>query len=112
MKVIIALILAIPTYGLSLLILLAYWFYKTKDLKANMEKAIVHLSNNKHSLGTCFNEISYPQAVGYAGEMGQITYQQGSYIEFSIQINRKKYQVTLNSEPDGDGAVLNAKNID
>ena len=111
MKIIIALILAIPTYGLSLLILLAYWFCKTKNLKGNMEKAIVYLSDNNYP-GTCFNEISYPQAVCYAGDMGQITYQEGLYIEFSIQINRKKYQVDLNREPNGNGAILRAKNID
>ena len=112
MKFIIALVLAVPTYGVSILILFAYMFYKTKNLKTNMEKAIVYLSNDNHFQGTCFDEISYTQAIGYASETGQITDQVGLYIEFKVEINEKKYEVTLNREPNRDGAILNAKNID
>lgn len=112
MKVIIALILAIPTYGVSLLILFLYMLYKAKSVKPNMEKAIVYLSKNESAIGTCFKEISYPQALAYANELGVITNQIGPYIEFEIRIDEKNYAVTLNKEPGGSGAILNARNFD
>jgi len=112
MKFIIALILAIPTYGVSLLILFLYMIYKAKSVKPNMEKAIKYLSKRESAIGTCFKEISYPQALGYASELGTITNQRGPYIEFEVQIDEKSYAVTLNKEPIGRGAILTAKNFD
>ena len=40
MKFIFALLFAIPTYGVSILILFGYMFYKTKNLKSNLNNAI------------------------------------------------------------------------
>ena len=109
---IIALVLAIPTYGVSLLMLFLFMIYKAKSVKSNLQKAIVYLSNNESIVGTCFKEISYQHARTYANEVGMITYQSGPYIEFEVQIDEKSYAVTLNREPNGNGAVLTAKNFD
>lgn len=109
---IIALVLAIPTYGVSLLILFLFMIYRAKRVKSNLQKAIVYLSKNESIIGTCFKEISYQHAHAYASELGVMTYQSGPYIEFEVQIDEKSYAVTLNREPNGNGAVLTAKNFD
>lgn len=112
MKFIAALLLAIPTYGLSVLALFAHMLYKAKNVKPNMENAIKFLSKSENIIGTCFKEISYPQALGYASEMGSITKKIGDFVEFETEIDENQYIVTLNREPNGRGAILNAKKID
>ena len=109
MKVIIALVLVIPTYGTSLLILFAYYFYKTRKLKPNIENAIEYLAGANHPTGMCFDEISYPQAIGYAKEVGQIVKQTGDYVEFKVNIKQRTHHVSINREPNGSGAILNTK---
>ncbi len=109
MKLLIALILAIPTYGLSLLIFFVYMIFKTSKVKPTMEKAITYLATDSSPLGTCFSEISYPQALGYASEVGTIQKKVNSYVEFTVDINGLDYLVTLNKEPTGNGAILTSR---
>ncbi|MBT4290056.1 MAG: hypothetical protein HOD92_22250 [Deltaproteobacteria bacterium] len=109
MKFIIALVLAIPTYGMSLIILIAYLFIKHLNFSKNMEKAIVYLSSDSYPLGTCFDEIRYAQALAYADEVGNIISKRGQYVEFEVKINGDSYFVTLNREPDRNGAILTSK---
>jgi hypothetical protein len=109
MKFIIALALAIPTYGISLVVLFIYIYFKTSSFSKNMKNAIVYLSTDSHPLGTCFEEIHYAQALAYADEVGSIRSQSGQYIEFNVEIDGVEYFVTLNREPNGNGAILTSK---
>ncbi len=103
---ILALALAIPTYGISIILLFIYMYLKTSNLSKNMEKAIVNLSTDSYPLGTCFKEIQYVQALAYADEVGNIISQSGKYIEFNVEIDRVEYRVSLNQEPNGNSAIL------
>jgi len=111
MKFIIALVLAIPTYCISLILLFIYMYFKTSSFSKNMKKAILYLSTDSHPLGTCFDEIHYAQALAYADEVGNISSQSGQYVEFNVEIDDVKYFVTLNREPSGNGAILTSKII-
>jgi len=111
MKFIVALLLAIPTYGISLVLLFIYMFFKTSSFSKNIKKAIVYLSTDSHPLGTCFEEIHYAQALAYADEVGSITSHSGQYVEFTVEIDGVNYFVTLNREPGGNGAILTSKII-
>lgn len=111
MKFIIALVLAIPTYGISIILLFIYMYFKTSSFSSNMKKGIVHLSTDSYPLGTCFEEIHYAQALAYADEVGSIISKSGQYVEFNVEIDGINYFVTLNREPGGNGAILTSKII-
>lgn len=112
MKFIVALVLAIPTYGISLAVLFLYLIFKTKNVKKNMNKAVVHLADNHSGLGVCFKEIRYVQARAYAEEVGEIKKQIGNYFEFSVEIDGKSYAVCINKEPEGKGAIIKSEDVD
>lgn len=76
-----------------------------------MKNAIVYLSTDTSSLGTCFDEIHYAQALAYAKEVGNISSQHGHYVEFNVGIDGVKYFITLNREPNGSGAILTSRII-
>jgi hypothetical protein len=109
MKFIIALVLAIPIYGILLILLLIYMYLQTSNFSKNIEKAITYLSSDSYPLGTCFNEFHYVQVLAYADEVGNILSQSRQYVEFSVEIDAKEYFVTLNREPNGNGAIITSK---
>ena len=111
MKFIFALLFAIPTYGVSILILFGYMFYKTKNLKSNLNNAIKFLAKENSVIAVCFTEINYVQALAFVSEFGKMIKKTGTYIEFNIAIEGCIYAVILDREPNGKGIVLNAKNI-
>lgn len=107
MKFILALLFAIPTYGISIILLFAYMYYQTFSFKKKFEQSIIYLSKNKHTLGVCFEGINYVQAVAYANEIGTVSHKTGTYLEFYVEINNNKYKVMLDKETFGENVVLN-----
>lgn len=86
-----------------------------------MDAAIKFLANNPSGLATRFDEINYVQALAYAEEYGTIELDMSqildsnanqNYKTFLIEIDGSIYEVDLNKEPEGDGALLNAINVD
>lgn len=109
MLTIIALILAIPTYGLSLVLLVAYWWYQHKKLEKNLKSAIQYLLHDSSALGTCFDEINYKHAAAYLnGKATKVRSQIGYYIEYEFALNQGVMVVILDKEPNGSKAILNA----
>lgn len=110
---IIALILVIPTYGLSLVVLFAYLCFRANSVGRNIEASIKSLATEKHTIvGSCFPNISYNQVISYIdSHRGDVTYRSGTYIDFNIILENKKYAVSLNKEPLGLRAILSAKDI-
>jgi hypothetical protein len=111
MKFIIALLLAIPTYGISLVLLFVYMSFKTLSFSKNIKKAIVFLSTDSNPLGACIEEIHYAQALAYADEVGSITSRRGQYVEFTVEIDEVNYFVKLSREPGGNRAILTSRII-
>lgn len=111
MKLLVALILAIPTYGISLAILILYLVIKTRNTKKDISKAIVFLSEKHEGESICFDEINYIQARAYVEEFGEIKKEIGLYLELLISIEGDSYRVCLNKEPIGKGAIFKVENI-
>jgi len=92
--------------------LLCYLFIcilNTSSLSKNMEEAIINLSTDSYHLGTCFRDIHYIQALAYADEVGSINSRSGKYVGFNVEIDGVEYCVTLNQEPNGNGAILTSE---
>lgn len=103
---VIALIFAIPTSGISLIVLITYLYFSITNATKNIEKAILYLSNDSYSLGICFDNIHYAQVLAYASERGKITDRVGQLVKFDVVIKNNLYSVDLNRELGGDGAIL------
>ncbi len=113
MLIIIALILAIPTYGFSLILLFGYWWYKHKKLEKNLQKAIHHLLNNSSAISTCFDDIDYRHAATYLREKAtRLRVQSGLYLEYEFDSDKGILVVKLDKEPNGKSAVMNASFIE
>jgi Leucine-rich repeat (LRR) protein len=112
LKVVAALILAIPTYGISLVLLVVYKFYQAGQSVNSLEKVLVHLGNEGVGERTCFSEISYLQARAFFEEKGE-------YVE-SVNLNRTylfKHSggallVEVDKEPQDQGAIFRVVNND
>lgn len=111
MKFIIALILAIPTYGISLILLFAYMAFFTRLTIKKLKNAIVFLSTDSCLLPTSIDGIPYQVALGFANEEGRDIHKNGDLIKFNISLNSKDYHVTLQREVGGDSAVLTSEDI-
>ena len=108
---VLALIFLIPTYGFSLILLVLYLWFSFSHFNKKMEKAVLYLSSDPNPLGACIDGIHYAQALAYAQERGQITKNSGQYVEFNVTIDNQVFSVTLNREPGGNGAILNARRV-
>lgn len=108
MRTIIALILAIPTYGTSLLVLIIYNYYWNKFFIDKVNKTIKWLSTDDSPLSTSFYNIKYIDACNYVDKFGSITCKENDYIEFDIDIEKIKYSVILNRDINGRDATLHS----
>ncbi len=113
MKFIVALVLAIPTYGISIILLFIYVHFKTRMYykNSNIKEVIVYLSEDSYIVGRCFGDIYYMEALAYASIIGSIQTQRGQYVEFNVKIDGVNYFVTLDREPNGNCAILRSKII-
>jgi hypothetical protein len=109
MKFVVALALAIPTYGISLGVLLVYLSVKTGNFKKNFEKAVIFLSEEEVAQSTVFEGVGYAQVLGYASERGEIIEQHGHYVRFFLDLDGGTYVVSLSRELGGSGAILNSR---
>jgi hypothetical protein len=109
MQFIIALILAIPTYGLSLVFLFLYHHFRIKRFTKNMEKAIVQLARNQGFKTALIEEILYIDALVYGDEVGKNITKRGHYVEFTVDIDSINYTVTVEREPLGKRAIIGSK---
>jgi hypothetical protein len=122
---ILALILAIPTYGLSLLAYAAWTFYKVHKgkLRQNddlslLQRAVVYVGTNHNgsNIGTSVTEISRG-AILMEVMMSKLprrdlktSYSEPDNIEFDMQIRGKSYCVHVSREPGTkDGAILRVR---
>ena len=99
----------VPTYGISLVVLFAYLYFSMGNPKDKVEKGIICLSEDSSPLGTHLEGLHYAQVLAYADEYARITHTSGQYVEFNVMIDGSKYLVTLNREPNGNGAILNSE---
>lgn len=109
MKFVVALALAIPTYGISLGVLLVYLSVKTGNFKKNFEKAVIFLAEEEVAQSTVFEGVGYAQVLGYASERGEIIEQHGHYVRFFLDLDGGTYVVSLSRELGGSGAILNSR---
>jgi hypothetical protein len=109
MQFIIALILAIPTYGLSLVFLFLYNHFRIKRFTKNMEKAIVQLARNQDFNRALIEEILHIDALVYGDEVGKNLTKRGHYVEFTVDIDSFNYTVTVTREPLGKRAIIGSK---
>jgi len=108
----VALLLAIPTYGLSLLVLFIYINIVTMNSIYKIKKAIVLTSDSHSSSGTHFDKIHYGEALAYAIEYGRISYRSGNFVKFNIGIDGQQYFVSLQNTPGMNGATLSSVKTD
>lgn len=111
MKFIIAILFAVPTYGTSLIILICYMIYKTKNVKRNVEAAIKFLSQQPSRLGACIEGVSYIQAYAYLSEHGVLHEEASKYFKYSVDIDGSSYCGTLGLEPRGSLAMFTSQDI-
>ena len=111
MKFILALLLAIPTYGISLIVLLLYSASSNHKASRRIDRVIIHLSSDPLSWGACIEGLPYNLVFGYAKSFGKIIYRDDFLIKFEISLNDKMYLVTLDKEPNGRDAILISKDI-
>lgn len=111
MKIALALLLAFPTFGLSIVVLLVYMFFKTKNVKNAIETAVEMLSAEESKRRVCIDGLSYIQAYAYLHECGKITQEINGLCNYSVCINGNTYRGTLTREPNGSNALLSATNM-
>ncbi len=107
-RLIVALLLAIPTYGLSIAILLVYNYFSARSRLDRIKSAIVILSNEKTNIGTLVDGVRAEDVIAYAANttLG-ILHQERGYIRFRCRIEKEEYKIELYREPGGgDGAIL------
>lgn len=114
MKFILAIALAIPTYGLSLLVLIFYlWFSHGKMINA-IPRIIMKLSEDKSSLGVCVDKLEYPALLGYAHEEGNITFQSDDHFEFDLKFKSEDnclYKVKVSRDAKNKNVILSVSKL-
>lgn len=109
---IVALILAFPTYGVSLLVLAAYFFLTLGNKFSHIQEAIVQIASREDGydgLGFAVDNIQYSEVVRYAQGIERIQGVQGKMVSFKTNIGGIDYDVIVNKEPLGSRAIINAK---
>ena len=109
LSIIIALILAIPTYGLSLVFLYLYHYFRVQRFMKHMELAIVQLARaNYGRRGALIEQVQYLDALIYGDEEGKNITKKGHYVEFTVDIDSINYTVTVEREPLGKRAIISS----
>jgi len=112
MPIIIALVLAIPTYGISLVVVFIYYLFKMGDAHEKVETAIKHKLYDKGVGAIAFDDISFAEALSYSlKDEVKITYQENNYIEFEVNLDNKLLLVVIGKEPLGNNLMINSVNI-
>ncbi|MDP1691726.1 MAG: leucine-rich repeat domain-containing protein [Burkholderiaceae bacterium] len=111
-KLVIALILAIPTYGASLVLLVGYKFYQAARAVNSVERALLHLSAEGTGWGTCFSEISYLQAKTFLDEKGEFIEAVNLHRTYLLGTSGTALRVQLDKEPQGRGAIFRVVSLD
>jgi len=107
--IILSLVFLIPTSGLSILGLVVYLFFKFYNKHSRIESAIVQIAR-KNSGGYCVN-IPYNEAIAYALGVERVTHIQGEMVVFMTNIKEVEYEVTVNREPLGKRAIIEANQL-
>lgn len=110
---VIALLLAIPTFGVSLLVFIVFYGYKTTNMKQQLVQFLKSLPDVTHQSEGYVVDIKYEQILAFAEEIGDIkTYRSDflpiqdrpTYIEFEVEIDNYKYKFTLDRH--GDKSIM------
>ena len=110
MLFVLALVLAIPTYGLSVGAYLAYLVFGIGRRHVLIRRALIRLADEPPTMmGTCFREISYVHGLKFAQASGSEHVTLGSMVRFNIEIEGRLLDVTVNKEPAGNGAIFTAR---
>lgn len=111
MGLIVAIFLAWPTFGISLVVYAVVKFALHANRKQKIiQEAIKHLARENDAMGTSYREISFNQANSYAGsDYCQIIKIENGITYFTTRIDNNNYIVELKKTPDGFGSILNAK---
>lgn len=107
----IAAALAIPTYGISLVIWLVFRFFSNTGKQVdNIERAIKELTFRNISDYRTFTGINYVVTKNYATtNPSEILIEVGDYFSFRTPIDGIKYFVEVNKNPQGGGVILRSK---
>lgn len=111
-KTVVALILAIPTYGISLALLIAYKFYQAGRSVNSIGKVLTHLGNEGTGEGTSIQGIHYLQAKTFLDEKGEHVESLNLLHTYLLKSDGSVLLVELNKEPQGSGAIFRVKNMD
>ncbi|MGP5437775.1 leucine-rich repeat domain-containing protein [Psychrobacter alimentarius] len=110
---VVALLLAIPTFGISLIVFIGFYWYKTTIMKHKLVQTLTALPDVTHDSEGYVVDIKYEQILAFAEEIGDIrTYRCSltpkkdlpTYIEFEVKIDNYKYMFTLDRY--GDKSIM------
>ena len=103
MPIVIALVLLIPTYGLSLVGLGIYYYLK----KSNLENAILYTLENPTAIGYKFENIDWSMALAFLeGKNAKLLYKEHRLIDCTLYINDKHLQVTIVKDLYSDACII------
>lgn len=88
MPFLIAIALAIPTYGLSLILLLVYLWFKHGKIIKNIPCIIDSLSKEDDFPGICVDGLNFSVLLGFAKENGKILSESRDFFEFITPVEK------------------------
>ncbi|WP_440962798.1 leucine-rich repeat domain-containing protein [Massilia sp. GER05] len=109
MLFILAVLFAIPTYGVSLLLYCAWWFVRNASRRVDIEKIVMLLARDyaESGLGTCIHDLSYESAKHLLLQKSrQYTAFNDNFCQFELLIQHRVYSVNLSREPNGTAAIF------
>ncbi len=119
MLLLLAVFLAIPTYGLSLVAYIGWLVFKrylalpALPARPQWEQAILIVAqrHNGSLIGTNFSELSFAKAKeDLISQAGFSFYDlEGFCFQCEVTIDGQKFDIHVTKEPDGDGAILRVR---
>lgn len=109
MLFLISIALAIPTYGLSIVVFLIFSWLKTVKTINRIPIILDNLSDNNSALSTCVDGLKFPTLLGFAKENGKISTESKDYFEFTTPKEREQkfyYKATVNREEKTNNAII------
>lgn len=110
MLFIVAVLFAIPTYGLSLVLYIGWKLFRRSTIRhVDIEKVILFVSENYDGsvVGTCIQELSHRSAKTQLLKQSFHHTQLSDILDyFEVRINGKIFRTHLSKEPSGSGAIL------
>lgn len=104
-----ALILAIPTYGISIVAyFLLSWGKQASAMKLIPNAIKLSVENNE---ALCFNEIKFPVVLAFAEETSTVTDRMADYFEFEYRLpnDELEYTVRVSREQPTNAAIIKAQ---